>query len=467
MARLVVDGETVDSELERLTTALVGELMRAGVGPGEGAELGRVDPVLHVAAVEATERLDAPLVLRRKGPWPSRPGLYDIRAVVSGTARHPGVRPVVPAEGRPPFPVHARVVLWTSGSSGDPKAVLLSREAVEHQALATCARMEYEPADRLALPLPLHHSYGFGVVQSWRHSGATLLLHTSFELAHVVTDLVSQRTTSVDAVPSLYSALAALARRDERLRAALVRLRLRGCGGDLLGEDLARHYADEIGAPLHDGYGLTEAGPNVALSAPLVLRIGSVGTPIDGVEVRTNPGDGEIQVRGPSLMSEYCGDPEATAEAFTIDGWLRTGDIGAVDADSYVTIRRRMKDCLVVHGETFPPTVIEQVLLGSTLLDGAVVVGVPSGTARGDVVVAFVRSDLDRTTDRLESVLRMRCRAALPAHLRPRVFERVAEWPYLPSGKVDRRALRERASTVSMPAGADHSDSRPTTENLP
>lgn len=446
--QLMLDGENADGQLELVTSELVDSLRQIGVGVGCGVEFEGTNPVVCAAVAEATERLDAPLVLRRKGPWP-RFGAYEVRARVLDLDGRPAVLPC-PRDGRPPFPADARVVLWTSGSSGEPKAVLLSRAAVEHQARATCSRLEYERADRLALPLPLHHAYGFGVLQAWRRSDATLLLRSAFDVTALVADLLTGGVTSVDSVPSVYALVGAMARRDGRIRKRVSALRLRGCGGDLLGEELARTYLEELDAPLHDGYGLTEAGPNVALSSPSVYRKGTVGTPIEGVRVRTDPAIGEIQVNSPSVMTEYCGDAIATVAAFTADGWLRTGDVGTLGADGHLSVNRRIKDSLIVHGESFPPAVVEHVVLGSTLVESTVVVGIPSGNARGDRIIAFVQLDAMTAIEDIEADLRTRCRAELPVHLRPREVVRIARWPYLPSGKVDRRALREHASAIVL-----------------
>jgi long-chain acyl-CoA synthetase len=152
------------------------------------------------------------------------------------------------------------------------------------------------------------------------------------------------------------------------------RLRLAVSGGAPLRADTARFF-HAIGIPVLEGYGLTEACPALTFNRLDAWRLGSVGRPVPGVEVRVAP-DGEILARGPNVAQGYLGKPEATAETFGADGWLHTGDIGRVDADGFVYVTDRKKDLLVTAGgENVAPQVVEGALRRDAIVGEAVVYG--------------------------------------------------------------------------------------------
>ncbi|MEV6401261.1 fatty acid--CoA ligase family protein, partial [Streptomyces sp. NPDC051907] len=339
----------------------------------------------------------------------------------------------------------AGAVFWTSGSSGSAKAVELSRSALDYQAEATAGHLGLCGDDALLLPLPLNHAYGFSVFGIWRRFGGELNLHTVLRPEAVAADLKGRRTTSLDGVPFLYTLLAKAAEADAELRDALRALTVRGCGGAVLPAAVAAHFQGVVGAPVHDGYGLTEAGPNVALSSAVHCRAGTVGRPLPGTQVRIAPGTGEVQVRGPGVMTGYLGCPDATSQALPGDGWLRTGDTGALDEDGYLSVLGRLKDIIIVLGENHAPATIEDVLREDEGVADAVVVGVPTQKAHGDSVFAFVEA-ADPGRPPSERALRSRCYQGLPPLLRPRVI-RVGTLPRLPGGKADRQRLRRLAAT--------------------
>ena len=146
-------------------------------------------------------------------------------------------------------------------------------------------------------------------------------------------------------------------------------------GGAPLGVHLAAWYAD-CGIRIHEGYGLTETSPVIAINTPGEHRLGTVGKPLPNVEVRTSTEDGEIEVRGPSIFREYWRNPDETAKAFTADGWFKTGDIGELDADGYLSITDRKKDLIKTSGGKFiAPQPIEGHLRANVLVAHAAVLG--------------------------------------------------------------------------------------------
>ncbi|MFJ5711750.1 class I adenylate-forming enzyme family protein [Streptomyces sp. NPDC093105] len=453
-SRLTVDGEAVPAgRLARLVDEAARGLAAAGAGPGRAAALACDHPLAAVVAALAAETVGAPLLLDGTAPARNIAPAARIRATGSG------VPVVVAGAARPldvPGPVAA--VFWTSGSSGDPKAVAVPAAALVHQGQATAARMRVTDADRLLLPLPLRHAYGYSVLRVWRATGAHLYAESGFHLRTVLTRLATEGITSLDGVPTMYRMLAAEAARDPEAALLLAGLRIRGCGGDVLTPALYADFLAATGAPLHDGYGLSEAGPNVALNAPGDLRPGTVGRLLDGVGARLGGRDREIQVASPSLMLGYL-DPATGAldrTPFTADGWLRTGDTGAVTADGWLTVRGRIKEVLVVHGETVAPTVVEDAVRAAAGVLDAAVVGVRGGGDRGDrgdTVWAFVES-ADPDHRAVAARVAEACRRTLPPHARPRAVRVMPRLPRTGSGKSDRARLRGWAAGATATATA-------------
>jgi len=435
---LVVDGETVpDAQVRRRCDALVSELRAAGAGPGRGVTLLDGHPLALVTAVRSARSLGAPLLAGNPGWRAPDAGRAVVAALHGDGSGGLTVRPL-PAGSRPPFPDGTGAVFWTSGSTGEPKAVALGAAALEYQSDVTRGRLGLAAGDRMLVPLPLGHAYGFSVLQMHLRHGMDLHVLTRAGVGPVVTALKSAAGpfASLDGVPSLYAALSLVARRDVDLARALGVLRVRGCGGDVLPRPLAEQFL-ELAGPLHDGYGLTEAGPNVALSGPDDWRLGTVGPPLRGTKVRIDPA-GEVLVRGPGLMTGYLDGPEGDDYPTAADGWLRTGDLGRLADDGHLTVTGRLKAAIVVHGVTYPPALVENALLGCTGVTEAVAVAVASGRPRGDEVAAFVRTEHEISEADLLAV----GRETLPVALWPRSVRIVHTLPRTRSGKVDRSALR-------------------------
>jgi acyl-CoA synthetase (AMP-forming)/AMP-acid ligase II len=432
--RLFVDGEPVDPGwLRRAVRQVVPDLVRAGAGPTRAVGAG-AHPLATVVSALAAAAIDAPLLLAGRL---SGGGAVPV-ATVTMVGRQPAVRvtPWVPPD-QPALPPGTAAVFSTSGSSGDPKQVALSESGLSYQAAATRARLDVDDRDGLCVPLPLRHAYGFSILRIWQLAGARLYLETAFRPDRIAGLLAAGGVTSFDGVPSMY---ASLLRAGPDTVPLLARLRIRGCGGDVLPPELRDSFLARIGVPIHDGYGLTEAGPNVAISGPDHWRAGTVGPPLDGTDVRVS--DGELMVRGPAVMIGYVGDPAATAQAVDPDGWLHTGDVATIGSDGYVTVHGRAKEVLVVHGETVAPAVLEALLDGCPGVVETGVVAHRSGTVRGDRIIAFVVGDRGCPAAQTVATLRRECRTRLPARLRPADIRVVDALPRLSSGKLDRQTLR-------------------------
>ncbi|MFJ1717222.1 class I adenylate-forming enzyme family protein [Streptomyces sp. NPDC088260] len=330
------------------------------------------------------------------------------------------------------FPADTAVACFTSGSAGDPQLVMLSTKSQEYQYQATADRMGTDDTDRLCLPLPLSHAYGFSVLGMARLTGAQLWIESTSDAIAVLRRLTESGVTTLDGVPGLYASLLSCLERSPEKLPAFASLRFRGCGGEVLPPAIEALFA-RWGSPLHNGYGLTEAGPNVALNAPGHFYPGTVGRPLPGTELMIEGPRNELLVRGPGLMSGYFGSAQP---ALRSDGWLATGDQAEWHGPA-VRIVGRLKHRIIIHGETIIPSDVEALLshrcsVGQVVVDAVVD---RRGTARiGAVVEAAGDPDLVRW--------RAVVRDLLPPVLRPRVVVPVCELPRLSNGKLDREAVR-------------------------
>ncbi len=312
-------------------------------------------------------------------------------------------------------------LIYTSGTTGEPKGVMLTHANLTSNALDCLRNLDYGPGDVALSFLPLSHVYERIIDYAYLFRGISVAYLEQIE--QVQQALVEVRPTVLAAVPRLFEKTyanvmekgrpaAGLRRRlfDWSMRVAqqavpwkaygkparlslklawhaadrLVYKRIRaGLGGRIRsfssgGAPLARELAEffwSVGVPVYQGYGLTETSPVVSTNAPGANKVGTVGRPITNVEVRIAE-DGEILVRGPNVMQGYYGKPEQTREAFTPDGWLRTGDIGRLDEDGYLEVTDRKKELLkTAAGKFVAPQPIENRLKSSPFILNAIVVG--------------------------------------------------------------------------------------------
>jgi acyl-CoA synthetase (AMP-forming)/AMP-acid ligase II len=447
--RLVLDGIPVPDGMFR---AMVGDLAKGldeiRVEAGHGVEITARQPLAVLAAVAACRMLGLPLVFGARFPAACPSVILPVGARIHDGGVNGGERaaPVIaPVSTRTDLklPEDVSTVFWTSGTTGEPKAVPMTWQALDYQAEATRERLGLDERDTLLTSLPPDHSYGHSLVQLWLRYRPGLIIESAFHLERVISRLRRLPVTSVDGVPGLFAALLRKARTDTETRTLLAGLRLRGCGGDLLPRHLAQHFLDVVGAPLHDGYGLTEAGPNVAIAGPDSTRLGAVAPPLPGTRLAIEPESGEILVRSASVMPGYLGDPPGTRAVFTADGWLCTGDLGRLDPDGYLVVLGRSKDVLMLQGETYSPMIVEDVFRGCPGVAEASAIGLPVGEARGDRIVVFLTGDGSERPS--PEILRDHCSRELPPGLRPQAFRWIDEMPLLASGKVDKRVLRPRA----------------------
>ncbi len=293
-----------------------------------------------------------------------------------------------PPLGKPPLspdppsaklqPHSLATILYTSGTTGRSRGVMLSHGNLASNAAATAdAFGDDHPELRLCV-LPLSHIYARTCdLYTWLYRGSQLVLAESRET--LARDLQLVRPTALNAVPYIYQRVADRVRTSEGDPAQVLRdffggrIEQLNCGGAPLAPETEAWYAQQ-GLPILLGYGLTETSPVVAASTPKSNRAGAVGRLLRDVEVRI-AADGEILVRGPNVMLGYWHDDAATAAAIQ-DGWFHTGDLGELDADGFLFIRGRKKELIVLStGKKVAPTRVELLLTASPLIEQAAVFG--------------------------------------------------------------------------------------------
>jgi long-chain acyl-CoA synthetase len=269
---------------------------------------------------------------------------------------------------------HLATLLFTSGTTGRPRGVMLTQRNLAWNAAET-ANVHGGSHDQTRINiLPFSHIYARTCdLYTWVYRGSKLVLAESRET--LVRDCQLVQPTVLNGVPYLFERIA------ERARAAGVpvralfgeRMKQLTCGGAAIAPDVEAWYESQ-GMPLLPGYGLTESSPVISVSTPAARKIGTVGRPLAGIDVRIAE-DGEVLVRGPNVMLGYWQDDAATADAIR-DGWLQTGDLGDVDADGFLTIRGRKKELIVLStGKKVSPTRVESLLTASPLVEQAAVFG--------------------------------------------------------------------------------------------
>lgn len=438
------------------------------LSPGElAAQIEQADPALVLVEQEfsaladaAFDRLDRLVLpprrteLGRSGvearvPAPSRrPCLADGARDADGAGRATGA-PV--PERRVVRDDDPLLLVFTSGTQGTPKGALLTHANCFWTNLSLSRTVELTSHDVVLSVLPQFHAGGWNIqpLLAW-WTGATVVLERTFEPERVLQLVAERRVTTMMGVPTNYLLLA---EHPGFADADLSSLRHAVVGGAPMPEPLLRTW-HRRGVALSQGYGLTEAGPNV-LCLPddqARERLGSAGTPYPHVEVAVadpvtgrhldGPAAGELLVRGPGVFAGYFRDEAATA-AVLHDGWLRTGDLVERDADGYYRVVDRIKDVFIVGGENVTPSEVEAVLRRHPGVADVAVVGVPDDRW-GEVGAAFVVPRPGHPTDAEE--LEAFCRRELAHFKVPRRFDLVPSLPRTSLHKVSRRSLAERVT---------------------
>src|ERR1700677_3497515 len=340
------------------------------------------------------------------------------------------------------------VILHTSGTTGKPKGAMLTHGNLGRNAeVAVRTLVETGPDDVVMGCLPLFHVFGLTCgLNGSVLAGATLTLIPRFDPRKALEVIERDGVTVFEGVPTMYSALLSVA--DQAATEATRSLRTCVSGGAALPVQVLADFEKAFGCTVLEGYGLSETSPAAAFNHPHRERkVGSIGTPIEGVQMRVVDLDGvevpqgqagEIQIRGHNVMKGYWNLPDATKATITTDGWLNTGDVGKVDEDGYFYIVDRTKDMIIRGGYNVYPREIEEVLYEHPAVAEAAVVGIPHDSL-GEEVGAAVALKKDATVTPEE--LRDYVKARVAAYKYPRQVWLVDALPKGPTGKVQKRDI--------------------------
>jgi long-chain acyl-CoA synthetase len=346
------------------------------------------------------------------------------------------------------------VILYTSGTTGQPKGAELSHANLLLNATTCNRQFGAGPGDRGGhdvhlITLPLFHSFGSTVQMNAGFAvGATLVLLPRFDAAGALRLLESEKVTFFAGVPTMYWGLLGALTDDVDVDAIAATLRVAVSGGASLPVEIIREFQERFHVQILEGYGLSETSPLATFADPArAPRPGSIGVPIWGVECRLiddewntvgdSGGIGEIAIRGHNIMKGYYNRPESTAEAMR-DGWFRTGDLARRDEDGFYYIVDRAKDMIIRGGFNVYPREVEDVLMTHPGVSLAAVIGVPHDT-HGEEVKAFVIRHGDATLT--EDELLTWGKDQMAAYKYPRLVEFVSTLPMTSTGKILKREL--------------------------
>jgi len=364
---------------------------------------------------------------------------------VAGLAAESEAEPAEAGAARPEVPLDASspaAIVYTSGTTGRAKGAVLRHGNLAANARALVEAWRITAADRYLAVLPLFHVHGLGNgVCSWLASGCRMRLVARFEAERSLSLFEEFRPTLFFGVPTVYVRLLEWPEDDARRRGETVRLFVSGSAP--LPPAVFEAFRQRFGHAILERYGMTETLMTLGNPYAGERRPGTVGQPFAGVEMRIVDAEGrevadgetgQLLVRGPSVFAGYWRRDDATAAAFTDDGFFRTGDLAERAPDGYVTLRGRASDLIISGGFNVYPREIEDVLLEQPGVREAAVVG-EADARRGEVPVAYFAGDAD------PAQLEAACRRALASFKQPRRFVRIGALPRNAMGKVDKARL--------------------------
>lgn len=343
-------------------------------------------------------------------------------------------------------------IQFTSGTTGMPKGAMLTHRNVLMNAYYVGRRMRYSEADRVCVPVPFYHCFGcvLGTLVCVVFGSALISPSPSFEGGATLEALAGERCTSVYGVPTMFVSMLG---HPELSRFGLSSLRTGIMAGSPCPLPLMREVVGTLGArEITIGYGLTEASPIITQTSvddPIEVRVGTVGRPIPGVEVRlvdpltrqeVTPGDpGELCARGHGVMAGYYNNAVATARMIDLEGWLYTGDL-AREVEGQYRIVGRCKELIIRGGENIYPPEVEEYLLHHPGIAEAAVVGLPDARY-GEVTSAWLVARPGHTLHAEE--VRAYCQGQIAHYKVPHYIQVVEHLPRTVTGKVRKSELRE------------------------
>ncbi|MCB0166831.1 MAG: long-chain fatty acid--CoA ligase [Anaerolineae bacterium] len=344
------------------------------------------------------------------------------------------------------------VVLYTSGTTGQPKGATLSHANMFFNALISSQMLQLSAGDTALIVLPLFHSFGQTVLMNAGiYAGMTNVLLPRFDPDAVLDAMQNENVSVFCGVPTMYWALLNHPQANNYDLDKIARnLRICVSGGSSLPVEVLRGFEEKFNVPILEGYGLSETSPVASFNhLDRERKPGSIGTPIWGIEMRVvdvndqplPTGErGEIVIRGHNVMKGYYNRPNDTAEAIRND-WFHTGDVGVMDEDGYFYIVDRLKDMIIRSGFSVYPREIEDVLLTHPAISLAAVIGVPHEEV-GEEIKAYIILNKDAAATPEEIIAWSQENMA--GHKYPRLVEITDSLPMTATGKILKKELRAR-----------------------
>lgn len=468
------------AEIDAMASALEAELLALGVRPGDRVVIVTENCTEHIALLLACSRVGAwscgVNARMAAGEVDAYAQLVDARLIYFTTAvsaaamshaqrhqarsstldglMHSDVRlEAVAEQGSEAERVAA--IIFTSGTTGKPKGVMVTHAAVLHAARVSCKSRGLGRDDRLCLFVPMTHIFGLAaVLASSLHSGATLVLRQTFSAADVLDALAHHRVSQLQGPPAVYSRLLAHLETQGLGRPSAPHLRYIYTGSSPLDIALKERVEACFGLPLHHGYASSESPIGCATTTNVRRQDTAAGHLLEGMSMRIVDADhrdvaagetGEIWLAGPYLTPGYFRDPEATRQAFRPGGWYATGDLGRLGEDGALFIVGRLKELIIRSGFNVYPAEVEAVLNQHPRVLRSAVVGQrePDGNER---VVAFL--ELRDGVGFDEQALRVYLREQLAPYKLPALFCVLPSFPMTDTGKLLKRNLLAHLDAV-------------------
>ncbi len=344
-------------------------------------------------------------------------------------------------------------IQFTSGTTGNPKGVMLTHRNLVNNGAVIARALRYSEEDRICIPVPMSHCFGnvIGTMSALASGAEMILPRGTFDAGATLEAVDAEKATSLYGVPTMFIAELGHPEFD---RFNLSSLRTGVMAGAPCPLEVMRQVIDRMGCrELTIGYGLTETSPIVTMSEvgdPIDIRVSTVGKPMPCTEIKvvsTSSGEqvpigteGEICARGYMVMKGYDDEPDATAQTIDRDGWLHTGDLGAMREDGYLKITGRAKDMIIRGGENISPREIEEFLYTHPQVAEVYVTGLPDERL-GEIVLAWIRlrpGEVATVED-----IRSFCRERISYFKMPEVIRFVDSFPTTLSGKIQKFRIRE------------------------
>lgn len=349
-------------------------------------------------------------------------------------------------------PDELSTIAYTSGTTGHPKGAMLSHYAVLLNATMTAVMHSRNVADVVVSALPCAHVYGNIVMNSTFSCGGTLVLHPRFSEKTVLDSISRYRATLLEGVPTMYMYLLNYPELKEYDLSSLIRCTV---GGQTMPVAKMEQVERAFKCPLIELWGMTELaglGATHTLNGP--CKHGSIGVPLPHVQIRIDAGPnarapapdpevGELLVRGGLTMMGYYKNRPATDEVLTASGWLRTGDLGYIDADGFIFLVDRAKDLIITGGFNIYPAELERVIASHPAV-AMVAVGGVKDELKGELANAYIVLASGQTAS-AEEIVEF-CKERLAAYKVPRQIHFVTDLPKTSTGKIMRRALEKFAA---------------------